>query len=376
MPPPATSYMEGGGDPSTVLETLDRSLRRSTQKPQHGEVDRHRNILEELRTSIMDASVDVYPTLTHMSLRKQLMELSYDVEDYIDMAQHFGGCWYTGSILATMMKQRQRRPLTDQYITELRSRLQDAKKMSESSNQPARLKGSMSEDASLETIDQPRQHGEPQRHLHFSSEVEDDDHLEKTVGKQSKPEDLKGAVKKLASMVAFDKEQQLKVVPIFGPSRVGKTTLARTLYHYYGGRFHHRAFIRMSPYPDTRRLLTSLLSQIKGRQPERFDVHKLIDKIKQHLYGKSYVYSLLALSIYIPRSACMCYAHIPIPRIFLFFFLNFVVRLSAPTKISCARMVSGPPFVLFFLILLLSSVPTKTKIIATLSTSNKLQLDW
>ncbi|CAL5066490.1 unnamed protein product [Urochloa decumbens] len=270
---------DGGGDPKNVVRLLERSLLRSRQRAQHGELEGHRSSdLEELRTSIMDASADdYYPTLTHKFLRKELMDLSYDVEDYMEkMAQ---GRWWYPPLL------RIRWSLTRQH-EELASRLQDAKKIWESSNQqPAALV--------VEPMAElcPAGEQEEQRRLDSCSAVEDcvdDGHLEKSVGKL---QDLKAeAMNKLASMLAFDTEheQQLKVVPIFGPARVGKTSLARTMYRYYGGRFHRRAFLRVSRNPDTRRLLADLLSQIKGRQPERLDVYELIHKIKQLLYGKSY----------------------------------------------------------------------------------------
>lgn len=99
------------------------------------------------------------------------------------------------------------------------------------------------------------------------------------------------AIDKLVDMLGFDdeKQKQLRVVSIFGFTGVGKTTVARNLYHKYGGKFQSRAFLLVSRNPDMRRLLTSLLSQIKAPRPHpSSDVQGLIDSIIQHLKGKRY----------------------------------------------------------------------------------------
>lgn len=84
---------------------------------------------------------------------------------------------------------------------------------------------------------------------------------------------------KLVKLLAFDdqKEKQLKVVPIFGFAGVGKATLATGLYRSYKGKFQCGAFLRASRNPDMRRLLASLLSQIKPVLPDDIsDLHNLI----------------------------------------------------------------------------------------------------
>ncbi|KAM3392918.1 hypothetical protein ACQJBY_013859 [Aegilops geniculata] len=95
----------------------------------------------------------------------------------------------------------------------------------------------------------------------------------------------------LVNLLAFDdqKQKQLKVVSIFGFAGAGKTTVARTLYRKFGGKFHCRAFIRMSRQPDIRRLLTSMLSQIKAPLAHAFaDVQVLVASIRKHLEHKRY----------------------------------------------------------------------------------------
>ncbi|XP_044985730.1 disease resistance protein RGA5-like [Hordeum vulgare subsp. vulgare] len=98
-------------------------------------------------------------------------------------------------------------------------------------------------------------------------------------------------MKKLVNLLAFgdDNQKQLKVISISGSAGVGKTTVARTIYHRYGREFQCRAFVRVSRNPDMRRLLTSVLSQTKAPRTHSFsDAQDLIDSIIKHLQGKSY----------------------------------------------------------------------------------------
>jgi Cdc6-like AAA superfamily ATPase len=80
-----------------------------------------------------------------------------------------------------------------------------------------------------------------------------------------------------------------QVVCIQGPAGVGKTTLAQEVYREIEGRFECRAFVRASKMPDTRRLLSSIISQIqRGHQnpPHVLPVQELIDILRTHLLQK------------------------------------------------------------------------------------------
>ncbi|XP_044958347.1 disease resistance protein RGA5-like [Hordeum vulgare subsp. vulgare] len=103
---------------------------------------------------------------------------------------------------------------------------------------------------------------------------------------------LAEAPNKLVELLALDDNvdyKTLKVIPIIGCAGVGKTTAARTLYHKHGGKFQCRAFVSVSPNPDMRGVLTSMLSQLKAPSPPGFpDVLDLIGAIRNHLQGKGY----------------------------------------------------------------------------------------
>lgn len=111
-----------------------------------------------------------------------------------------------------------------------------------------------------------------------------------------------GYTDELAKMLDIENEKKLKVVPIVGPEGVGKTMLAKRLYRKIGRNFDCRAFVRVSPDPDMRRLLTSIFIQIQQQQPihiqreqasHRWDAQDLIENIKQYLQNKRYLLSYI-----------------------------------------------------------------------------------
>ncbi|KAF7019782.1 hypothetical protein CFC21_032922 [Triticum aestivum] len=92
----------------------------------------------------------------------------------------------------------------------------------------------------------------------------------------------------LVELLALDDDQKtLKVIPITGCAGVGKTTVARALYHRHGWKFQCRAFVTVSRNPHMRGFLTSMLSQLKAPWLNGFpDVPDLIHAISKHLRGK------------------------------------------------------------------------------------------
>nr|XP_034580644.1 disease resistance protein RGA5-like [Setaria viridis] len=85
-------------------------------------------------------------------------------------------------------------------------------------------------------------------------------------------------------------ELQLKVVSILGVEGVGKSTLAQELWRILGEEFQCRAFVQASKKPNMRRILRSILLQVRPnlQPPEACQVPNLIRNITEHLQDKRY----------------------------------------------------------------------------------------
>ncbi|BAT15282.1 Os11g0686900 [Oryza sativa Japonica Group] len=86
-------------------------------------------------------------------------------------------------------------------------------------------------------------------------------------------------------LTACDDEDQkrLRVVSIVGVGGIGKTTLANELYRKLRRQFECWAFVRSSQKPDVRRILISILSQLRLQQPPESwkTATKLSDKVRR-----------------------------------------------------------------------------------------------
>jgi len=81
-----------------------------------------------------------------------------------------------------------------------------------------------------------------------------------------------------------DTDQQLKVLSIVGFGGLGKTTLAKEVYHKIGGQFDVMAFVSVSQRPDIRKLLHGIQLELGMREaPSTSDVKVIIDNIRKYL---------------------------------------------------------------------------------------------
>ncbi|KAK1698259.1 hypothetical protein QYE76_014956 [Lolium multiflorum] len=98
------------------------------------------------------------------------------------------------------------------------------------------------------------------------------------------------SIKQLCGWLTNDGQPEHKVVSIVGTGGVGKTTLAKEVYHKLEGQFECRAFVWASRKPDMKRLFTSILSQVRRHQlPDSCEVHKLVLNINKYLQNKTYI---------------------------------------------------------------------------------------
>uniref|UniRef100_A0A3B6D4E0 Uncharacterized protein n=1 Tax=Triticum aestivum TaxID=4565 RepID=A0A3B6D4E0_WHEAT len=103
--------------------------------------------------------------------------------------------------------------------------------------------------------------------------------------------DKGGPVDRLCQLLT-DGDEQLKVLSIVGVGGIGKTTLAKQLWreHKLRDYFHCRAFVRTAKKPDMRRILRSILAQVRPHQPpDASEVDDLIHDLTEHLQDKRYI---------------------------------------------------------------------------------------
>ncbi|KAJ1277264.1 hypothetical protein BS78_05G281800 [Paspalum vaginatum] len=235
--------------------------------------------IHKIHTPLVHLSEAEELPLTAKLWMKGLRELSYDMEDYFDQVVHSGsgnGAMDTkprlraprasGSGLVKISRlyktKLKRRSLEGTKIMEFIARVQDAHERYERYG--------------LDSLTFKRRFVSYGPRLPVHHEEELPDYCQQPVGD-------------LMEMLEASGQGQLKVVSIVGPGGVGKTALAARLYKNLRGRFECRAFVRATPYPDMRRLLTSIFIQIQRQQPHNnWDTNELIHNIAQHLSRKRY----------------------------------------------------------------------------------------
>lgn len=222
-----------------------------------GQVRRLEEDLETLFTELKIVSEADDPSFTARCWMKEVRELRYDAEDFfneVPRSSTGAGRSALHTLILSIPRKLKRRRQVAEAFSDLCARAKDASQRRQSFQLgPATIKPefgqvNVSRSKSLGLIG-----------------------LEESMDKLVKLMALDD--QEIAELLAFDSEdteQLVQVVPIFGSAGVGKTTLARTFYRNFGGKFQCRAFVRVSRNPDMRRILSSMLSQIKA--PDRKSV--------------------------------------------------------------------------------------------------------
>ncbi|KAF0896417.1 hypothetical protein E2562_024292 [Oryza meyeriana var. granulata] len=212
---------------------------------------------------------------------KEVRELSYDVEDCIDHYEHASA---GSSIHRSKITRRRwswtRRTRTPRLPERLKQRLWMANKISEFS---ARAQEALQRHAMYNNIGGITSTATTRYDASSSSSW----HPEPD-GKKSGNVGIDSSMNKLKDWLT-DGEEKLKVVSIVGVGGVGKTTLANELYRKLQWQFECRAFVRTSQKPDMRRILISMLSQVRPHQPPGNDKEEISKAYFDELVGRKII---------------------------------------------------------------------------------------
>ena len=103
---------------------------------------------------------------------------------------------------------------------------------------------------------------------------------------------------------------QLKILSIFGPGGLGKTTLAKAVYDRLQWQFVRRSFVSVGRNPDVKKVLREILLQLDKEKYMNsnmvtFDEKQLIDEVRGLLEDVRYVRDLqLSISKLPPIEVC------------------------------------------------------------------------
>lgn len=227
--------------------------------------------LEEISTYLEDLSEVEDPPLTAKCWMKEVRELSYDIEDYIDSfvrpARNTNIKTRSRSIskishveLAHLPKKKLRYKRASNKISDFIIRAHDGKQRY--------------------TRYELDWHNLRRRYVPVGP-------MRSTPYQESTDLVIDGQMSNLIGTLASDGDHQLKVVSILGSGGIGKTTLVRVLYNKIRRQFQLRAFIQMTRKPDVKIVLRQLLTQIQRQQShEHCEDLDLISKVRKHLQNK------------------------------------------------------------------------------------------
>ncbi|OQU83234.1 hypothetical protein SORBI_3005G094200 [Sorghum bicolor] len=220
-------------------------------KSQKDKLEIIRQDLEAINTFLVNLSWVEAPNMMVKHWMNEVRDLSYDIEDYIDNCRE--------------------EPCSDSEVEELSTLVKQAKDAHERHNR----------------YDLGRWASNPR----FVVDGGEQGLVPRLNGDATDLVGISDSKAELIKRLNIDAEQRL-VLSIQGPPGVGKTTLAKQVYCEIEGRFECGAFVRASKMPDTRRLLSSIISQIQPRDerpPHGLPVQELIDSLRKHLQQKRYL---------------------------------------------------------------------------------------
>jgi hypothetical protein len=227
------------------------------------------------------SNLDDHHTMKVSCWRKEVRELSYDMEDIVDQYEHASAVSLTGSVPCRKIIQKRKSKTTlFRPWKKLKQRLWMANKIREFSvrTQEALQRHRM---YNLDAIAVSGSTSTSTRCTCSNSSYST------PCGEEKAYVGISAAMEKLQELLMTMHDEgdwKLKVVSIVGFGGIGKTTLANELYRKLGLQFE---CVRTSQIPDMRRIFNSMLSQIRPHQlPDKWTVHSLISTIRTHLQDK------------------------------------------------------------------------------------------
>ncbi|OEL23755.1 putative disease resistance RPP13-like protein 2 [Dichanthelium oligosanthes] len=235
-------------------------------------------LLEDIVIPFVELSEEKAPDLTAKYWTTEVRELFYDIEDSID----------------EMIFKAHTAAATGSVVFSFRYRVRVPRKLKRSTPiaKVAKLTALV-----REAVDRHERYLQKDSPLVFSAQRQvtaQRGEVQKSPTRYGEAFNLVGMDERriqLTNWIRCAERQTLEVIAIVGPGGIGKSTLAKELYHEHGRQFICRAFVRGSQKPNIRKLLWDILAQIQWRhqQPTRdYKVQNLIDNIRGHLQDKRY----------------------------------------------------------------------------------------
>ncbi|TKW28727.1 hypothetical protein SEVIR_3G347600v4 [Setaria viridis] len=221
------------------------------------------------------AEVDHDLDLQTKEWRRQVQEMSYDIEDCIDDFIHrigHNGMDDSAGLVRRVVQQlkalRARHQIGSQ-IQELKARVEDASKR----RMRYKLDDRAFQSSTTAAIDPrlPSLYAEP----------------DVLVGIERPRDELVNLLMDGEGVSV----QQLKVISVVGPGGLGKTTLANEVYRRLENQFQCQAFVSLSQQPDVKKILRNILSQVSQQEylnMEMWDEENFINAIREFLKNKRY----------------------------------------------------------------------------------------
>lgn len=240
--------------------------------------------LEEITSYLQDLSEVEDPPLTAKCWMKEVRELSYDIENYIDSFVLPG---HVANIKTRSGRRRcgyRRIRVRNIKITRL---LETSKKLNQRKRVAARIS-----DFRIDAREALERH--KRYELHCCASIR---HVLLAAAGWLPATWEEGAgiiiddrMREFMDSIADERDPQLKVVSVVGSEGIGKTTLVKVLYHKLKGQFDCRAFIRLTRKPDIKTVLRDILTQVQQQQQphNHCEDPDPLSKIREYLQYKRY----------------------------------------------------------------------------------------